>query len=129
MGLHVRKIVALDDVTANATSNALWVGDFKKVGVLLRRSAHTSGSSNFLIRAGFGENGADTNVTMSALNTMIDNVTNTNGQTLTRVNGKALSANGDAFLWVSPETPVTHLQVIVNEGTDGTHRAEIFGWE
>lgn len=126
--LNVRKIVALDSVTANATSNAIWVGDFKRVGVRLTRSNHSSGSSAFSVLGGFGETGNDS-VTISALNTMIDNVTNTNAQTLTRVSGKTLSADGDAFLWLSPETPVTHLQIAVVETTDGTHRAEIFGWE
>lgn len=121
--------MAIDDATANATSNAIWVGDAKRVGVLLRRSNHSSGSSAFSLRGGFGPQGDDTNVTLSALNTMIDNVTNSNVQQLTRVNGKSLNANGDAFLWLSPETPVTHLQVVVVETTDGTHRAELFVWE
>lgn len=123
-----RIAIAIDNATANATSDAIWVGSFKKIGILLRRSNHSAGTSAFTVRGGFGEL-AGTAPTMTAINTLIDNVTNTNVQGLTRVNGKTLNADGDAFLWLSPETPVTHLQVIVVEGTDGTHRAEIFGEE
>lgn len=128
MGLHVRRIVAINDVTASATSDLMWVGDYKKVGILMRRSNHSSGSSAFTFQGGFAENAGDS-PTMTALNTLIDNLTNSNTQNFTLVNGKTLSANGDAFLWISPETPVTHLRAVVVETTDGTHRCEVYGFE
>lgn len=64
-------------------------------------------------------------VTMTALNTLIDNVTNTNAQQLTRVNGKTLSSNIDAFLWLSPECLVNWLEITVTRTTDGTYSAWI----
>lgn len=128
MSLQVRKIVAINDETASATSGLIWVGDFEKVGILMRRSNHSSGSSAFTFSGGFGENAGES-PTMTALNTLIDNVTNSNTQNITLVNGKTLSANGDAFLWVHPSTPITHIRAVVVETTDGTHRCEIFGFE
>lgn len=128
MGLIVHKIVAINDATANASSSSLFVGNYSKVGVKLKRSNHSAGSSTFYFLGGFEENAGSSPV-MSVLNTMIDNLVNNSVQTLTRVQNKALSADGEAFLWLSPETPITHLQIAVVEGTDGTHRAEVYGFE
>jgi len=129
MSLQVKKILALNDVVASATSNSIFVGNYEKVGILLRRTLHTSGSSAFSFLGGFGENGSDTGVSLYPLNTVLDNVTNSNVQGLTRVAGKTLSSATDAFLWLSPETPITHLQIAVVRTTDGTSRAEVYGFE
>jgi hypothetical protein len=136
--IRLRRITALNAVTATTTSAKFWVGGARKIGILLRRADHSSGSSAFAVKGSlepyalgaaetdeFGNRKGGAGVTMTALNTLIDNVTNTNAQTLTRVNGKTLSANGDAFLWVSPETPVNWLEITVTETTDGTHSAWI----
>ena len=114
-------MVKLFEVTATGASEQVWVGDAKRVGLLFRRADHSAGSSAFTVKGGFGE--AGDNPTMSTLNLLIDNVTNTNAQQLTRVNGKTLAANGDAILWLDPNVFVTHLEVSVAETTDGTHSA------
>lgn len=122
-------ITALDAVTATTTSNKIWIGNFKKVAILCRRAADAGGTSAFTVKAGFGQYASDS-PTMTAYNMLIDNVTNTNVQTLTRVNGKSIAAsNGDVMLWMSPEAPATHLEITVTETTDGTHSAFILGWE
>jgi hypothetical protein len=136
--IRLRRIIALDAVTATTTSSKFWVGGARRIGIMLRRADHSSGSSAFAVKGslepyGIGNGGADavgnklggTAVTMTALNMLIDNVTNTNAQTLTRVNGKTLSADGDAFLWLSPECLVNWLEITVTETTDGTHSAWI----
>jgi len=124
--LSVKKITALDAVAVNATSGLMYVGNYKKVGIKLKRTNHTSGNGAFAFHGGLGEAG-DT-PTLSLLNTVIDNVTNSNVQNLTRVQTKTLSANGESMLWLSPETPVTHLVVTVVRTTDGTHTAELYGF-
>lgn len=105
----------------------------------MRRAADAGGTSAFAVKGSlqayedgagttdtFGNKTGGSGVTMTALNMLIDNVTNTNGQTLTRVNGKSIAAsNGDAFLWVSPECLVNWLEITVTETTDGTHSAWI----
>jgi hypothetical protein len=117
----IRKIVALNGVTANTTSNKIFVGGAKRVGILLRRADHSSGSSAFTIKGSMDYE--DVTPVMTALNVWIDNVTNTNSQTLTRVAGKTLAANGDAFLWLDKNCIINWLEITVAETTDGTHSA------
>lgn len=136
--IKLKRIVALDAVTATTTSSKFWVGGHRRIGIMLRRADHSSGSSAFTVKGSlepyekasgavdaYGNRTGGATVTMTALNTLIDNVTNTNGQMLTRVNGKTLAANGDAFLWLSPETIINWLEITVTETTDGTHSAWI----
>lgn len=117
----IRKIVALNGVTTTTTSNKIFVGGAKRVAVLLRRANHSSGSSAFTIKGSLDYE--EVTPTMTALNVWIDNVTNTNGQTLTRVAGKTLSADGDAFLWLDKNCIINYIEITVTETTDGTHSA------
>lgn len=121
-------ITAIDGATATATSAKIWVGNAKKVAILYRRADHTSGSTAFTVKAGFGQLPSDS-PTMTAYNMLIDNVTNTNAQTMTRINSKTLSSNTDAMVWMSPEAPATHIEITATETTDGTHSAFVFVWE
>jgi hypothetical protein len=135
---RIRRITALSAVTATTTSSKFWVGGARRVGIMLRAAAITSGNGAFAIKGSLQDYG-DANgtpeasgnrtggvgVTMTALNVFIDNVTNTNAQTLTRVNGKTLSSNIDAFLWLSPECLMNWLEITVTRTTDGTYSAWI----
>lgn len=125
----IREMLAINAATSTTTSNKIWVGDCKRVAILLRGATMTSASGVFTFKGGFG-NDAGSDPTMTALNTLIDNVTNTNGQTLTRVASKTLTTAVDNFLWLSPETPVTHLEITATLGsTDvGTLTAKVFGF-
>jgi hypothetical protein len=135
---RLRRIAALSAVTATTTSRKFWVGGASRIGIHLRAAAITSGNGAFAIKGSlepfdlgsgtfddFGNITGGTGVTMTALNTFIDNVTNTNAQTLTRVNGKTLSSNIDAFLWLSPECLMNWLELTVTRTTDGTYSAWI----
>ncbi len=59
-----------------------------------------------------------------AYNMLIDNVTNSNGQTLTRVASKGLTAGSaqSAIVWMTPETlaGITHIKVVFTRTTTGT---------
>ena len=116
-------MTALNAVTATTTSNKFFVGGAKRVGILMRRANHGSGSSAFTIKGSLDY--GDVTPVMTALNVWIDNVTNTNGQQLTRVVGKTLAADGDAFLWLDKNCFVNYLEITVTETTDGTHSAWI----
>jgi len=117
----IRKIVALNGVTATTTSDKIFVGGAKRVGVLLRRANHSSGSTAFTIKGSMDYE--EVTPVMTALNVFIDNVTNTNGQNLTRVAGKTLSADGDAFLWLDSNCLINYIEITATETTDGTHSA------
>lgn len=122
--VNTKVIKALDAVTATTTSKKIYVGDAKRIAIQLRRANHSSGSSAFDIKASCEDFNTES-PTMSALNLFIDNVTNSNAQNLTRVAGKTLSSNTDAFLFLDPAVKVNFLEITVTETTDGTHSAWI----
>ena len=127
--MTVQKLTALNAVTATSTSSKIWVGDYDRVGILVRRAANAGGASAFTFKGGFSDS-ATGNPTMTAINTLLTNAATTNAQTLIRGNGATITnADGDAFLWLSPETPVTHLEVTVTETSDGTHSCWFFGFK
>ena len=113
------KLVNADTTTGANTSGKLYVGNARKIGVLLRLGSHTSGNTVFTFKVGMEAEDGSTAPTMTTYNMMIDNVTNTNAQTITRIASKTLNANGDAMLWVSQETPINYLEVDYNTTTDG----------
>lgn len=128
MQVDVIPVFGTSGVTATTTSSKFWVGNYKRVALLFRRENDAGGTSAFTVKGGFGD-GPAASPTMTALNTLIDNVTNTNGQMPTRVNGKSIAAsNGDAMVWLDSETPVTHIEITVTETADGTHKAYIIGF-
>lgn len=106
-----------------AVSNKYYVGGSKRIDLLLRRANHVAGSSAFAVKASLDSEDTVT-PTMTDFNLLIDNATNTNAQTLTRVNGATLSADGDAFLQVDPRAIANWLEISVTHDTDGTHS----GW-
>lgn len=125
--MSVKMITALDAVTATTVSQKIWVGDFDRVAILYRRANHSAGSTAFTVKAGFAQLASDT-PTMTAYNMLIDNLTNSNVQTPTRINSKTLNADGDAMVWMDPSAPATHIEITATETTDGTHSAFIIGF-
>src|SRR4051794_22900787 len=133
--IRQRRITALNAVTATTTSKKFFVGGAKRVGIHLRAAAITSGNGAFAIKGSsepfdiaqsvsfdeFNNPHGGATVTMTALNMFIDNLTNTNAQNYTRVNGKTLSSNGDAFLWLDPKVLTNWLELTVTRTTDGTY--------
>jgi hypothetical protein len=136
--IRQRRITALNAVTATTTSSKFWVGGAKRIGLHYRRADHSSGSTAFTVKASLepleianGPLDAHNNltggsaITMTALNMLVSNVTNTNAQTRTRVNSVSLAANGDAIAWLEPDILVNWLEITATETTDGTHSAWI----
>lgn len=110
-------IHALVDVTATTTSQAINIQDAQKVSIVGQRSDNAGGSSAFSV-----EVSAD-GTNWIAYNKLIDNVTNTNTQNLTRVTSKTISAdNGFIILSMDLTTDVfLSMRVTVTETTEGTH--------
>ena len=124
----VKMVTALDAVTATSTSSKIWIGDYDRVALLFRRADNAGGTSAFTVKAGFAQLPSDS-PTMTAYNMLIDNLTDTNAQDYTLVNGKSIAAsNGDVMLWMDQSAPATHLEVTVTETADGTHSAFIIGF-
>lgn len=139
MAIRQRRITALNAVSATTTSKKFWVGGAKRIGIQLRAASITAGNGAFAIKTSlepfelaqaatfdeFNNPHGGTGITVTALNLFIDNVTNTNAQNFTRVNGTTLSANGDKFLWLDPQTLANWLEITVTRTTDGTYSAWI----
>lgn len=116
------KTVAIKTANADTTTGAVvgnknYVGDAKKIGILVRVSGHTSGNTVFTVKGGMED--LDGSPTMTALSVLLTNVANTNAQTLLRVASVTLSANGDAFMWLDDFMCLSMLEVDYNTTTDG----------
>lgn len=122
--ISTRVIPAIEAVTATTTSNKFYVGGATRIGFLVRRANHSSGSTALSVKISMDDVTTVT-PTMTACNMLISNATNTNAQTLTRVSSVSLNANGDAFVWLDPLCVVNWVEVTVTETTDGTHSAYI----
>lgn len=113
-----RLITVLNAVTATTTSSAQNISGAKKVTFFFKRENHSAGSSAFKVSGSIdGTNFVD-------LNSLIEDLTNTNVQDYTRVTTVTLSADGTKVASLD----LTHLclesiKVTVTETSDGTHTA------
>lgn len=109
---------AIDAVTATTLSDAINIEGARKITLQFIRANHSAGSSAFEVTV--SNNGIDYVV----FNKLIDNVTNTNAQTLTRVAGSTLSSNTSKMYTMDlDQDSYKWMKVGVVETTDGTHSA------
>jgi hypothetical protein len=113
-----RLITALEAVTATTTSAAIKVRYAKKVTLMFKRADHSAGSTAFTVTGSLdGE-------TFITLNNLVDNVTNNNSQTLTRVGSVTLSADtSKVYALDLDKFGFKEIKVTATETTDGTHTA------
>lgn len=109
----------LNAVRVTTTSEVFDVSRFTKVGLQVSGKLITSGNGVFTVT------GTIDGVNFVGINTLVDNVTNTNVQQFTRVSSKTISANGSALLWI--DAPVTAIKVTVTQTTDGEYSASVIG--
>lgn len=114
-------ITALDAVTATTESAAINVENAKKVTFLFIRTNHSAGKTVFSVTASVD------GTTFVTYNKLIDNVTNTNGQTLTRVASYDTgTANASAVYSMDLQHDAfKEIKVTATETTDGTHTAKV----
>lgn len=109
----------LNAVTATTTSSAVPITGAKRITWAFTRADHSSGSSAFDVTVSLDGS------TFVAFNKLIDNVTNTNAQTKTRVASSTLSSNTTKVYSMDLENDVyAEMKVTVTETTDGTHTAK-----
>lgn len=110
----------INAVTATTTSEEIVIAGAKKVSFMFTRADHSSGSSAFSVDVSLD------GVTYVDYNKLISNVTNTNGQELTRVASVSLSADGSTFATMDLEHDTIHsIKITATETTDGTHTAQV----
>jgi hypothetical protein len=111
---------ALNAVEDDTTSDPISIEGAKKVTFLFTRTNHSSGNAVYSVEASVD------GITYVTCNKLIDNLTNSNTQNVTRVASKTLSSNtsavlsldlrDDAFRYVKVEADIT---------TDGKATAKV----
>lgn len=114
---------ALDEVTVTTTSDPINVAGYKRVGIQILASDISSGNGVFTVEA------SNDGTNWKAVNTLIDNVSNTNAQMLTRVASKTLSANGSDFVYLDNFVGLKAIRVKVAVTTDGKYSAFVVASE
>lgn len=110
----------LSGVTATTTSKAISILGAKRITLMLTRANHTSGTSAFKVQVSLDE------ATFVDLNKLIDNVTNTNAQTLTRVLTKTLSSATSDTVSVDMDGNIyKEMRVVGTITTDGNATCKV----
>ena len=110
----------LDGVVATTTSSPFNVEAFKRVGLQFLAADISSGNGVFTVE------GTIDGTNWVALNMLLDNVTNTNSQQLTRVASKTLNSNTSVLVWLE-SLGLKAIRVKVTRTTDGTYSAFAIG--
>ena len=108
----------LTGVEETTTSEPFNVEKYSKIGLQFTSAEITSGNGVFTVEGTI--NGKD----WVALNTLVDNVTNTNSEDLTRVDSKTLSSNSSVLVWLI-EPALKAIRVKVTYTTDGEYSAYV----
>ena len=117
---QTKVITALSAVTTTTTSSAIPVEYAEKVTLALTATGISTGNGVYTITGSFD------GTTYYPINTVIDNVANTNVQTLTRVASKTLSANGSALVALDLENfGYYYIKITVTRTTDGSYSAVV----
>ena len=122
MGQYIFKTL-LDTVIASITGGCAGVAGYRRLGFQFKAAAISSGSGLFKVQGTV--NGAD----WTYLNTLIDNVTNTNSQNLTRVASKNLTANGQSLMWLDEGLSLRAIRISLTRTTDGSYSCYLLASE
>lgn len=114
-------IKAIDAVTATTESAPIDVRGAKKIVIRCQRANHGSGSTVFTVTGSI-----DKGTTFDPIN-IVDEVVNTNAQTVTRSASKTFSVNGISYIAVDMEyIALDSIKVTATETADGTHSAWVY---
>lgn len=117
-------IPLLAAVVATTTSSGTYVGNATKMAIVLAGASITSGNGVFTFDVSMDPVGT-TSPTWVAYNRMVDNVTNTNAQTDTRIASKTLSSNTSVVLFVPDADMISLFRTTVTRTTDGAYSAKL----
>jgi len=110
-------IKVIDGATATTTSQAIPIGDAKKVVLFCTRSVHVSGNTVFSATV------SPDGTTYYTYNKWISNLANANTEGETRVASVTLASATSNFLTMDPADFFGYIKVTATETTDGTHDA------
>jgi len=111
--------IPINAQTATYTSDPVNIENAEKVQLEFTRANHSSGSSAFAVTVSVD------GVNYVTYNKLIDNVTNTNAQALTRVASASLASDTSKHYTMDlTQDAFRFMKVTVTETTDGTHTAK-----
>ena len=110
----------LNGVLVTTTSDAFEVGSATGVSLQFVASAISSGNGVFTVLV------SNDGVNYIAYNRLVSNVTNTNGQTDTRVASVTLSSNTNAVVFIPASDAFKFIKVVATVTTDGAYSANLF---
>ncbi len=111
------KYTVLNAVTADITSGSIPVNGAKRLSIQFIAASISAGNGVFTVEI------SNDNTNWLAYNRLTTNVTNTNGQTDTRVASVTLSSNTSAFVFLPPGDTFAFFRVKVDMTTDGAYSA------
>lgn len=121
MDPQFRDQILLNAVVVTTTSVPFNIEGFKRVGLQFLAASITSGNGVFTVE------GTIDGTNWVALNILIDNVTNSNVETLTHVASKTLSSNTSVLVWLDNFLGLKAIRVKATRTTDGTYSAFVIG--
>lgn len=110
---------SLNAVTVDTNGDPVNVESFKNIGIQLVAASITAGNGVFTVE------GTIDGVNWVALSVLVDNVTNTISQNLTRLASKTLSSNTSVLVWLENIFALKAIRVVVNVTTDGAYSAYV----
>jgi hypothetical protein len=117
---RLTKTTPINAATETTTSASIDFEGVRKATWFFTRADHSAGSTAFTVEVSFD------GTTWVGYNKLIDNVTNTNVQDLTRVATVTLSSNTTSTVTMDLEQEAyPFVRVTATETTDGTHTAEL----
>lgn len=111
--------------TADYTSPKISVADADEISAEFQCSGHSSGNGVFKLQGSDVDSpGSGDWVDLA----MIDNLANTNAQTLTRATSKTLSADGNAMVFLDAHVAraLKWIRIDLDMTTDGSYSAHLF---
>lgn len=117
MSRFTTAVTMLDAITADTTSDAVDVSMRHKLSLQLTASGITGGNCAFSVLV------SNDGVNFVTYNRITTNVTNTNGQTDTRVASVSLSSNTSVMVFFPVGDHFRYIKVDANVTTDGTYSA------
>ena len=112
----------MDRISQTQTLGTSGVAGLRRLGLQFKAANIVSGSAVFKVQG--TTNGADW-----AFVNLVDNLSNTNSQNLTRVASKTLSANSNVLMWVDEGLALRAIRVSATITTDGSYSAYLIASE
>ena len=112
----------VSSISQTQTGGCAGVAGYRRLGVQFKLANVVSGNGIFKLQG-------TTNGTDWSYLALIDNLANSNSQTLTRVLSKTLSANSNVLMWVDEGLSLRAIRVSATITTDGSYSTYLIASE